>query len=84
MGDWDGGSYVGNIFLDVFLKLSAARTIGSEDDFALQRNHDLGFGSGAEVWQIEGLNFLLVDHDDINSLFELINNTNLQVPIEWH
>lgn len=78
------GSYVGDILLNVFLQLSAARTVGSEDYPALERNHDFGFGGGAELWQIEGFNFLLVNHDDINSLFELINNTNLQVSVERH
>ena len=61
----------------MFLELSTTRTVGSEDNSALEGNHDFGFGGGAELWQIEGFNFLLVDHDDINSLFELINNTNL-------
>lgn len=68
----------------MFFELSATGPISSEDDFALEGDHDLGFGGGAEFWQIEGFNFLLVDHDDIDSLFELINNTNLQVPVEGH
>lgn len=78
----DGLSDIGNILLDVLLKLSAVGTVGSEDDLALEGDEDLGLGGGMEFWQVERLHFLLVHHYDVHALLKLVDDGGLQVFVE--
>ena len=77
-------SDIGHVLLDVFLELSAAGPVRSEDDASLQRDHDLRLGGRVEVRQVQALDFLLVDEDDLHALLELVDHAHLEVAVEGH
>lgn len=68
----------------MLLELGAIGSIGSEDDPALQRDHDLGLGGRVKFGQVEGLYLLLIEQDDIDSFLKLVDDAGLQVLVEGH
>lgn len=77
-----GQSYVRHVLLDMLLKFGAIGAVGGEDDPPLQGDNDLGLGGGMQFWQVQPLQLLLVDHYDVHTLLELVDNTRLQVLVE--